>query len=141
MTKRSAVGRVVWLREIKEKAARRKLAQAHTDEQMAREHLDGVVEQFTERAQPADIVTPAELRALQLQGMQLQELVEAAEAMHSERLSRLHESRDAWRSAAADLDSAENLKERRLAEEAGRARSAAERALDELHVARQGRRR
>lgn len=140
MTKRSAAGKLVWLREIREKAARRRLAQAHTDEQEAREHLDGVVARFAAREQPADLVTPTELRALQLQGVKLRELVDAAEEMHAERMNRLADSREAWRSAAADLDSAENLRERRVAEEAGRARAAAERALDELHVTRRGRR-
>ena len=65
--------------------------------------------------------------------------LEAAEAMHADRMHRLRESRDAWKAAAADLDSAENLRERRVHEEAGRARAASERALDELQVTRQRR--
>jgi len=141
MKKRSAAGKLVWLREIREKAARRKLGDAHTEEQTAREHLDGVVERYAEHQQPRDLVTPSELRALQIQGMQLSELVEAAEALHAERIAKLQEQRDRWRSAASDLDSAENLQERRTSEEAGRVRAASERALDELHVTRQRRRR
>ena len=141
MKKRSAAGKLLWLRDIREKAARRRLADAHSSEQTAREALDEAVERYTTRSQPQDLVTPAELRALQLQGLQLQELVEAAEAIYAERMQILHESRETWRTAAADRDSAENLKDRRMAQEASRARAAMERTLDELHITRQGRRR
>lgn len=139
MKKRNVVGKLVWLRDVRERAARRRLADAHGEEQTARDELEGAVARMTERGQPADIVTPAELRALQIQGFKLQEIVDAAEALHAERVEHLIDSRETWKRAAADRDSAENLQDRRTAEEASRVRAAAERALDDLQVTRRRR--
>jgi hypothetical protein len=139
MKKRNAIGKLVWLRGVREKSARRKLASAHGEEQSAYGELEGAVARMAAHQAPEDIITPAELRALQVQGFKLQEIVVAAEVLHADRLQRLVDSRDEWRSAAADLDSAENLRDRRLVDEATKARAAAERALDDLQVTRRAR--
>lgn len=141
MKKRNAMGKLVWLREVREKAARRKLAAAHGEEQVAREGLEGALARLESQARPEELVTPTELRVLQIQGFKLREMVQAAEVLHAERMQRLRDSREAWRSAAAERDSAENLRDRRLADEASRARAAAERVADELQVTRRERRR
>ena len=52
---------------------------------------------------------------------------------------RLAGARSAWSQASADLDGASHLEERRRREAAIMARSAAERALDELEIVRHGR--
>jgi len=139
MKKRNAIGKLVWLREIREKSARHELAEAHGQEKTARGELEGAVARMAAHERPEDMATPAELRVLQIQGFKLQEIVEAAEVLHAERIQRLADSREVWRGAATDLDSAENLRERRIASEATRTRAAAERSLDDLHIMRRKR--
>ena len=106
-----------------------------------KEALDSISERVGRREIRTDDVADILPEAIYQRHKQDGELVEAAEALHAERMNVLHESRDAWRNAAADRDSAENLKDRRVAAEASRARAAIERTLDELHITRQEHRR
>ena len=128
------------LRSVEERRNRAKLVAARRIHDEARARLEEMKERYREQMMPEDILTPVELRSLQLRGMSTHEiLVEAAE--EHER-TRRHMERIAgdWRRAAEDLDAAERLDQKRKDEMARRARMAAERSLDDLQVILRGNR-
>jgi len=137
--KRSPLGRLLRLREIREKAERIELARATRSELEAaeREAIARAAEE--DFIQPLDLMRPAQLRAMQLMGVRLVEIREAAAADHDEAQRQLDAQRESWRRAAVDLDGAEALEEKRKLAAATLARAAAERAQDDLQVVRRRR--
>ena len=137
--KRSPLGRLLRLREIREKAERIELARATRSELEAaeREAIARAAEE--DFIQPLDLMRPAQLRAMQLMGVRLVEIREAAAADHDEAQRQLDAQRESWRPAAVDLDGAEALEEKRKLAAATLARAAAERAQDDLQVVRRRR--
>ena len=80
------------------------------------------------------MLTPLQLRTLQLQGIRsLELLAEAAAAYEHAELAK-ESARLSWMNAQTDLKSAEQLDQRRREEGALQARIASQRSLDELSV-------
>ena len=137
MSKRKSLGKLIRLRSIREREARISLGDAQ-QEQLEALHAAEAAARAKE-AWVLEALTPIELRAAQLMGLRLHELAEAADADHTLAQHRLAGARSAWSQASADLDGASHLEERRRREAAIMARSAAERALDDLEIVRHGR--
>ena len=129
------------LRSVEERRNRAKLAEARRVHEEARARLEEMKERYREQLTPEEILSPVELRSLQLRGMSSHEiLVEAAEE-HERTRRHMERAASDWRRAAEDLDAAERLEQKRKDEMARRARMAAERSLDDLQVILRGRRR
>ena len=132
--KRNPLGRLLRLREIREKTARIELARAQQSEQQAAEREAAARAAENDYIRPLDIMRPGQLRAMQLMGVRLFEIREAAAADHDEAQRRLSARIDSWRRASVELEGAEALEEKRSRAAAAVARSAAERALDDLQI-------
>jgi flagellar biosynthesis chaperone FliJ len=128
---------VLRLRTIQERRARGELARAEREQVLAEEMLERR-RQAPPPIPPRDVLTPLQLRALSLQGVASHELVLAA----ANGLDLARHARDTahsqWSEASREQKATERLDERRRAQAAEHARVAAERALDELVVLRQG---
>ncbi len=122
------------LRAIEERQARASLAHARTAHDRARRRLEEFQEAHAGRPLPAETMLPIELRSLQLRGIRSHEdLLDAAEA-HEQSRQRMERKAAEWRRAADDLEAVERLESKRREEAARHARTAAERALEDLHV-------
>ena len=131
---------LVRLRKIDERQRRAAVAAARQAHEEARERLEDYKERHRNSLRLDEMLTPAELRSLQLRGLQSHEdLVVAADAYARARVT-LDDRIDGWRKSAEDLDAAERLDQRRKDEAARLARVAADRSLDELLAMLHGRR-
>ncbi len=123
---------LVRLRSIDERVARARLASTRQAHDKARRKLEELKAKHSEDIDPGEILGSVNLRSLQLRGLSSYEMVtEAAEVFRrSERA--MNAKSEAWRRAAADVDAAERLDERRKQEMAREAAKAAEKSLDDL---------
>jgi len=120
------------LRSIDEKMERAGLAAARSAHDEARERLDAYKAKYRESVPIEDLITPVELRSLQLRGIVSHEaLLRAADEFDRSR-KQLEVRTESWRRAAADLEAAEEAEARRRDDAARQARTAAERSLDDL---------
>ncbi len=120
------------LRSIDEKMERAGLAAARSAHDEARERLDAYKAKHRESVPIEDLITPVELRSLQLRGIVSHEaLLRAADEFDRSR-KQLEVRTESWRRAAADLEAAEKAEARRRDDAARQARTAAERSLDDL---------
>jgi flagellar biosynthesis chaperone FliJ len=134
-------GKLVRLREIREQQARRALGEANRRALAAREALEAREEAHRRTPELPAVLTPVQLRALQLQGIRSLELIAEAAAAHAASLEEVERARHSWREAHGELESAKRLEHRRREEATRRARLAAQRSLDQLMlVLREGRR-
>ncbi len=130
---------LVRLRRIDEKHRRAAIAAARHAHEQARDRLEDYKERHRKALELEDMLSPIEIRSLQLRGLRSHEdLIAAAEDYARARRS-LDERLDAWRRSAEDLDAAERLDQRRKEESARLARVAAERSLDDLLITLRGR--
>jgi hypothetical protein len=120
------------LRSIDEKMERAGLAAARSAHDEARERLDAYKAKHRETVPIEDLITPVELRSLQLRGIVSHEaLLRAADEFDRSR-KQLEVRTESWRRAAADLEAAEEAEARKRDDAARQARTAAERSLDDL---------
>lgn len=141
MNPRNPLGRLVRLREIREEQARAALGAATRGATNAKSALDAAAAEYEARPALPELLTPAELRGLMLQGVRSQELVQAAAEGYHNALAQTDEARRAWSAASSDLRSAEKLDQRRRREGEHLAQVAADRALDEMVLTLRGIRR
>jgi flagellar biosynthesis chaperone FliJ len=136
-----SLGRLVRLREIREQQARRTLGEANRRALEARDTLRAREEAHRQIPELPEVLTPVQLRALQLQGIRSLELIAEASAAHAASLEEAERARHDWREAHGQLESAKRLEQRRRAEAIRRARLAAQRSMDQLMLTlREGRR-
>lgn len=135
MSRRNPVASLLRLRSIREKQARRFLSQAQREVMEAERHVTERRQQYERRPTgEGSVLTPLQLRTLQLQGIRsLELLAEAATAYEHAELAK-ESARLSWMNAQTDLKSAEQLDRRRQEEAALQARIASQRSLDELSV-------
>ncbi|MGM0818657.1 MAG: hypothetical protein ACQETV_04630 [Actinomycetota bacterium] len=126
------LGAVQRVREILERRALGDLARGEAEVDAAEQRLEQRRRDYANRADPPPVLTPLELRALQLQGLGAHELVEAATGDLEVAEHRRGELWQAWSHASIARKSVERLAERRAVEQAAAAEQAANRALDEL---------
>jgi flagellar export protein FliJ len=140
MTRGNPFDVLVRLRKIDERQRRAALAAARQAHEDARERLEEYKERHRQSLELDEMLSPVELRSLQLRGLQTHEdLVAAADTFARARIT-LDDRIDGWRRSAEDLDAAERLDQRRKDESARLARIAADRTLDELLAVMHGRR-
>lgn len=140
MTRGNPFDVLVRLRKIDERQRRAALAAARQAHEDARERLEEYKERHRQSLELDEMLSPVELRSLQLRGLQTHEdLVAAADTYARARIT-LDDRIDGWRRSAEDLDAAERLDQRRKDESARLARVAADRTLDELLAMMHGRR-
>jgi flagellar export protein FliJ len=132
MTGRNPLRRLLRLREIREDQARAVLAGASQASRAAGDLLDARTEEYEARPGLPEILSPAELRGLMLQGARSHEVMAAAAEAYDRALGQTEVARQGWSAASSELRSAEKLDLRRRRESERTAQAAAERALDEL---------
>ena len=132
MTARNPLRRLLRLREIREDQARAALAGASRSAGEAAQLLEARTEEHAARPGLPEMLSPAELRGLTLQGVRSYELVTAAAEVYDQALGLADVARRGWSAASSELRSAEKLDQRRRRESDRTAQAAAERALDEL---------
>lgn len=132
MTRRNPFNVLVRLRAIEEKQARASLANTRQAHDRARRKLEELKEQQLGELAVHEILGAAQLRSLQLRGLGSHEMLMAAAQVvrNSERAMSAKSSE--WRRAAADLDAAERLDEKKRQEFAQEAAKSAEKAMDDL---------
>jgi flagellar export protein FliJ len=132
MMKRNPFNVLARLRAIDEKQARASLANTRQAHERARQKLEEMKEKHREALEPEDLLSPAQLRSLQLRGLGSYEMLVAAAQVVAQAERAVHAKSEAWRRAAADLDAAERLDEKKKKEIAQEAAKAAEKAMDDL---------
>lgn len=132
MKKRNPFNVLVRLRSIDEKQARASLANTRRAHDQARKKLEELKERHREDIDVGEIMGAVNLRSLQLRGMGSQELVAAAAEAFQQSERAMHAKSEAWRRAAADLDAAERLDDKKKKEAAREAAKSAEKTLDDL---------
>ena len=132
MKKRNPFNVLVRLRSIDEKQARASLANTRQAHDQARKKLEELKERHREDIDVGEIMGAVNLRSLQLRGMGSQELVAAAAEAFQQSERAMHAKSEAWRRAAADLDAAERLDDKKKKEAAREAAKSAEKTLDDL---------
>lgn len=120
------------LRSIDEKMERIELAAARSAHDEARERLDAYKAKHRESVPIEDLITPVELRSLQLRGIVSHEALLRAADEYDRSRKQLEVRTESWRRAAADLEAAEKAEARRRDDAVRQARTAAERSLDDL---------
>jgi len=132
MTKRNPFNVLVRLRGIEEKQARASLANKRRAYEQARVKLDELREKHNEDIAVGEILGAVNLRSLQLRGMGSHEVLTAASQSFQQSERAMNAKAEAWRRAAADLDAAERLDNKKKQEAAREAAKSAEKALDDL---------
>ena len=120
------------LRSIDEKLSRAELAHARSAHDEARDRLDAYRAKYREEVPVSDLISPVELRSLQLRGVDSHEALVRAADEFERSAKQLGTRTEKWRKAAADLDAAERMEARKRDEAARQARTASERILDDL---------
>jgi flagellar export protein FliJ len=123
---------LVRLRSIDERVARARLATTRQAHDMARRKLEELKAMHSEEIDPGEILGSVNLRSLQLRGLSSYEMVTEAAQVYQRSERAMNTKSEAWRRAAADVDAAERLDERRKQELAREAAKAAEKSLDDL---------
>jgi flagellar biosynthesis chaperone FliJ len=139
MIRRNPATVLMRIRAFKENEALRRLGVARTREEAAAAELVAREQEYVSRPVPDGLLSPVELRALQLQGVRSMELL--AEAATTSRRARqlTEDARRVWLKTRDELESVKRLDVRRRNEAARAARRAADRELDRLVVESQGR--
>jgi flagellar export protein FliJ len=132
MRKRNPFNVLVRLRAIDEKQARASLATTRQAHEEARKKLEDLKERHREDIDVGEIIGAVNLRSLQLRGLGSQEMVAAATQMYQKSERAMSAKSEAWRRAAADLDAAERLDDKKKQEMAREAAKSAEKSLDDL---------
>jgi flagellar export protein FliJ len=132
MIKRNPFNVLVRLRAIEEKQARASLANTRQAHEQARRKLDELREKQSQELGVEEVLGAAQLRSLQLRGLGSHEMLVAAAQVVQQSERALHTRSDAWRRAAADLDAAERLDEKKNQEIALDAARSTEKAMDDL---------
>ncbi|MCP3999074.1 MAG: hypothetical protein GY722_29025 [bacterium] len=132
MKKRNPFNVLVRLRSIDEKQARASLANTRQAHDKARKKLEELKERHREDIDVGEILGAVNLRSLQLRGMGSQEMVASAAQVFQQSERALRAKSEAWRRAAADLDAAERLDDKKKQEAAREAAKSAEKTLDDL---------
>lgn len=120
------------LRAIDEKMSRAELAVARSAHDEARDRLDAYRAKHREAIPVEDLISPVELRSLQLRGVNSHEALVRAADEFERSAKHLGTRTEKWRKAAADLDAVERMEARKRDEAARQARTASERILDDL---------
>jgi hypothetical protein len=120
------------LRAIDEKLERAKLANTREAHDRARQRLEEMKAIHREDIDLGGILGPMELRALQLRGVSSSEMLGDAARVFQQSERQLRARSDSWRKAAADVDAAERLDNRRRQEMARAAVKSTEKSLDDL---------
>ena len=141
MRKARSLNGLLRLRNLKERRARHALATARGQKESAAARLEAVRSGIADLAgSDAELLRPATLRALQLQGIGGAELLDAAGREYDRTKRDFDGAINRWQKAAAELLSAEELTRRKRELVARASQAAAERALDELVVLQRKRR-
>ena len=130
--KRNPFNVLVRLRSIDEKQARASLATTRQAHDQARKKLEELKERHREDIDVGQIIGAVNLRSLQLRGLGSQEMVAAAAQVYQQSERAMSTKSEAWRRAAADLDAAERLDDKKKQEMAREAAKSAEKSLDDL---------
>jgi hypothetical protein len=125
---------LVWLRSVDERRRRAELGVARRSFGEAKARLEEMKARHREELAADEVLTPVELRSLQLRGLASAELLSVAAEESERNRSALEARADGWRRAAADLDAAERLETKQKQDAARRARVAAERSLSDLQA-------
>jgi flagellar biosynthesis chaperone FliJ len=132
MKKKNPFDVLVRLRSIDERMARAQLATSRQAHDQARRKLEELKEKHQEEIEVGELLGPVNLRSLQLRGMGSYELLTEAARVYRNSERAMNSRAESWRRAAADVDAAERLDERRKQELARDAAKAAEKSLDDL---------
>lgn len=132
MARKNPFDVLVRLRRIDEKIARAELANTRQAHDRARRKLEELKAKHTEEIDPGELLGAVNLRSLQLRGMGSYELLTEAARVYQNSERAMHARSESWRRAAADVDAAERLDDKRKREIARDATKAAEKSLDDL---------
>jgi flagellar biosynthesis chaperone FliJ len=136
MKKRNPIATLLRLREIHERKARVDLTRAQADVQREEANVAERRARLLHGITSGQDLPPAMLRSLHLRGLDSAEQVEAAARELESARQRFVAERGRWQEAAADLDATSELERRNRRAHAAKARTAAERSLDEVMAAR-----
>ena len=123
---------LVRLRKIDEKMARARLASTRQTHEKARRKLEELKAKHREDIDVGAMLGAVNLRSLQLRGISSYEQLAEAGRVYQQSERAMNIKSEAWRRAAADVDAAERLDERRKQDLARDAAKAAEKSLDDL---------
>ena len=132
MKKKNPFDVLVRLRRIDEKMARAELANTRRVHDRARRKLEELKAIHREDIDVGAQLGAVNLRSLQLRGMGSYEMLEEAARVYQNSERSMHAKSESWRRAAADVDAAERLDERRKQDLAREAAKSAEKSLDDL---------
>lgn len=132
MKKKNPFDVLVRLRRIDEKMARAELANTRRVHDRARRKLEELKAIHREDIDVGAQLGAVNLRSLQLRGMGSYEMLADAARVYQNSERSMHAKSESWRRAAADVDAAERLDERRKQDLAKEAAKAAEKSLDDL---------
>jgi flagellar export protein FliJ len=141
MIRRNPATALMRIRSFKESEALRRLGAARSREEAAALERAAREHEYLTRPTPDGLISPVELRALQIQGIGSAEALAAAAAACRRAQDLSDETKRMWLKARDELESVKRLDQRRKREAARAAGRAAERALDELVVESWGRER
>jgi hypothetical protein len=139
MIRRNPAAALMRIRAFKENEALRRLGAARTREEEAAAERAAREHDYLNRPTADGLLSPVELRALQLQGVRSVEMLSAAAAVSRRAQDLTDETRRMWLKARDELESVKKLDQRRRHDAARAARRAAERTLDRLVIENQGR--
>ena len=134
--KRNPIATLLRLRQIRERAARAELGRAQAEVHDAEETMAQRRARLLDGISSGHELPPAVLRSLHLRGIDSAEAVEAAGRELEAARQRATGERHRWQNMNSELDATEELDRRNRRAHAAKARSAAERALDEIMAAR-----
>lgn len=142
--RRNPLAALLRLRAARERRARRELGDAHGAEAAARAHLEALRSRPGQIPPVGEILRPAQLRALRLQGVRSEELLRKAAGQHAAARRRVDDAAAEWRRRDGEREAAARIEAERRLQAADTARRASERSLDDLmallHDARKGKR-
>lgn len=133
MKARNPLTALLRMASIRERQARRRLAEHAADAELLRTKLAELRAAYAHHGDgETTSLTRDQALALHLQGVRSYESIREAIAEYEAAEFRVETSREAWRRAAAEQDALEDVDERRKTATAMEARRAADRALDDL---------
>ena len=133
MKPRNPLAALLRIASIKERQARRQLAEHVADAEMLRTKLAELRATYAHHGEgETTSLTRDQALSLHLQGVRSYESIREALAEYEAAEFRVQTSREAWRRAASEEDALEDVDDRRRTETAMEARRVAERALDDL---------
>lgn len=133
MKRRNPLSALLRVASIRERQARRQLAEHAADAELLRTKLAELRAAYANSGEgETTSLTRDQALALHLQGVRSYESIREAIAEYEAAEFRVETSREAWRRAASEQDALEDVDERRKTDAAREARRVAERALDDL---------